>query len=196
MTQNNVKIAVTGGIGSGKSSVCKIIKESGFPVISCDEVYSELLKSADFLAVLHNEFGNVLKEDGALDRKKLAEIVFNDSTKRERLDKITHPVIMDEVLRRANSHKLCFCEVPLLFENGFESLFDNVIVVLRPKEERVSAVQKRDGCSSENVDLRIKSQINYEKFDFAKYYVIRNAGNLTDLREKTAEILKRITQST
>jgi len=196
MTQNNVKIAVTGGIGSGKSSVCKIIKESGFPVISCDEVYSELIKSSDFLTVLQSEFGNVLKEDGTLDRKKLAEIVFNDSQKRERLNKITHPAIMNEVLSRTNSHKLCFCEVPLLFEDGFESLFDNVIVVLRPKEERVSAVQKRDGCSSESVNLRIKSQINYDKFDFAKYYVIRNEGNLADLREKTSEILNRIIQST
>ena len=84
MTRNNVKIAITGGIGSGKSTVCKLIKEKGFPVISCDEVYSGLLKSADFLKVLQNEFGNVMQSDGSLDRKKLAEIVFNDSRHRRR----------------------------------------------------------------------------------------------------------------
>ncbi|MDE7214249.1 MAG: dephospho-CoA kinase, partial [Clostridia bacterium] len=66
MTQNNIVIAVTGGIGSGKSAVCNIIKEAGFPIISCDGVYSELLNDGDFLSSIANEFENVLTPDGAL----------------------------------------------------------------------------------------------------------------------------------
>lgn len=196
MTQNNKIIAVTGGIGSGKSTVCKIIKESGFSVISCDEVYSELLKDGGFLNTLQNEFGDILSPDGSLDRKKLAEIAFNDEANRKKLEKITHPTIMSEVFTRAKEFSLCFCEVPLLFEKGYEKLFNNVIVVLRPLEERILSVQKRDGLSRESVILRLKSQINYEKFDFAKYYVIHNNGDFGDLKAKTVEILNKITQFT
>ena len=192
MMRNNIKIAITGGIGCGKTSVCDIIRERGFSVISCDDVYSELLNSREFLSLITNEFGNVIKSDGSLDRKKLAEIVFKDRDSKKKLDKITHPAIMKEVLLRANAFDICFCEVPLLFENGFEGLFDNVIVILREKEERISSIQKIYKIDRYNAILRIKSQINYDKFNFAKYYVIHNDGNLENLRVKTEDILKKI----
>lgn len=196
MTQNNKIIAVTGGIGSGKSTVCKIIKESGFSVISCDEIYSELLNRPDFLNTLCKEFGGVIAKNGSLDRKKLAEIAFNDEANRKKLEEITHPAIMSEVFTRAKGFSICFCEVPLLFEKGYEKLFNNVIVVLRPLEDRILSVQKRDGLSREGVILRLKNQIDYESADFAKYYVIHNGGSFGDLKAKTVEILNKITQFT
>ena len=192
MTQSNFKVAITGGIGSGKSRVAEIIKREGYPVISCDEIYCELLKDKNFLNNLVNNFGNILDGNGELDRKKLSEIVFSDSRKLNLLNELTHSEIMGETLRRTESYRLSFCEVPLLFEGGYEKLFDGVIVVLRNEEDRISSVVERDQISREEVIKRIKRQYNYSNFDFAEYYVIYNNSDLNELEQKTLKILKSI----
>ncbi len=192
MMQNNIKIAVTGGIGSGKSAVCEIIKSIGLPVFSCDEIYKELCTRPQFLNKLTEEFGGILSSNGALDRKKLAEIVFKDGSALKKLNEITHPAIMQELFLRAKNEKLCFCEVPLLFENGFEKLFDGVIVVMREFNERIDCVAKRDKISLNEAVLRAKSQFDYDNNDFAQYYVIHNGGNLADLKQKTLKAVEKI----
>lgn len=192
MTQSNVKIAITGGIGSGKSTVAEIIRRQGYAVFSCDEIYNELLQNATFVNKLAEEFDGVLTPDGAIDRVKLSEKVFSDKTALKRLNTLTHPAVMDEVLKKSEGHNLSFAEVPLLFENGYEKFFDGVIVVLRDEEERISSVIKRDKIDREKVILRIKSQLNYNNDDFAKYYVIHNSGNFDDLAAKTYEIVENI----
>lgn len=89
MMQNNIKIAVTGGIGSGKSSVCQIIRSAGFPVLSCDEIYAELCADKKFLERLCEEFGDILYADGSLNRKKLSQIAFNDEAALKKLNNLT-----------------------------------------------------------------------------------------------------------
>ena len=192
MMQSNVKIAVTGGIGSGKSVVCDYIKKQGYPVFSCDSVYSELLTSAEFLKKINDEFGGVLKNDGSLNRQALSEAVFNNEAALKKLNSITHPEIMSAALKKMDGMRLAFLEVPLLFENGLENLFDGVIVVLRDKEDRISSVMARDKTDREHVLLRINKQFDYKKFDFTKYYVIHNCGNLADLEQKTLTTLQKI----
>lgn len=190
MTQSSIKIAVTGGIGSGKSVVCEIIKKQGYPVYSCDSIYSELLNSAEFLKKIDDEFYGVFKSDGSLDRQALSEAVFNNEAELKKLNSITHPEIMSAALKKMEGEKLAFLEVPLLFENGFENLFDGVIVVLRDKEERIRSVIARDKIDREHVLLRINKQFDYDNFDFTKYYVIHNCGNLVDLEQKTLKTLQ------
>ena len=192
MTQSSIKIAVTGGIGSGKSAVCEIIKKQGYPVYSCDNIYSELLNSAEFLKKIDDEFCGVLKSDGSLDRQALSEAVFNNEVELKKLNSITHPAIMSAALKKMEGEKLAFLEVPLLFENGFENLFDGVIVVLRDKEERIRSVMARDKIGREHVLLRTNKQFDYDNFDFAKYYVIHNCENLINLEQKTLETLQKI----
>lgn len=191
--QNSYKIAVTGGIGSGKSTVCEIIKKLGFATLSCDEIYAELLKDADFLNILEKNFCGVLNANGLLNRKKLSNIVFSDSAKLEKLSALTHPAIMKKLLKSAEEVKgICFCEVPLLFEHGYEKLFDKVIVVTRDYTERVQAVSKRDNITQKEVENRINSQYDYENSDFAKYYVIHNNSNCEKLYEKTCAVMQSI----
>lgn len=161
MMQNKLKIAITGGIGSGKSAVAEIIKNQGFSVFSCDEIYKELLRDKQFLNLISLNFDGVLSADGELDRQKLSDIVFNDKTALGVLNNITQPSIMKELLRQCESKNIAFAEVPLLFENGFEKLFDGVIVVLRNEEDRISAICKRDKISVEKAKLRLKAQFNY-----------------------------------
>lgn len=192
MTQSNYKIAITGGIGSGKSTVAEIISREGYPVFSCDEIYNELLCRREFLNKIAQEFEGVLNPDGTLDRVKLSEKVFNNKAELEKLNAITHPAIMEEVFTRSEKYKISFTEVPLLFESGLENYFDGTIVVLRKFEDRITSVSKRDGIDPNSVILRINSQFNYDNCNFAKYYVIHNDGNFDDLTRETDRILQKI----
>lgn len=192
MTQNSIKIAITGGIGSGKSAVAEILLKEGYPVFSCDKIYSELLKDNNFLNKLSAQFEGIITPDGTLDRAKLSETVFKDKSALSKLNALTHPAIMEEVFKKCEREKLSFTEVPLLFENGFERYFDNVIVVLRDENERINAIVERNGIEQKKAILRLKSQFNYNNCDFAKYYVIHNCSNFADLEQKTLNILHEI----
>jgi len=195
MKQNNFKVAITGGIGSGKSAVAEIIAESGYNVISCDDEYKKLLSEREFISKLSLQFVGVAAPDGSIDKRKLSERVFNNEAELKKLNALTHPLIMKRVLKAMQGKGVYFCEVPLLFEGGFEKLFDGVIVVLRDRNERISAVVERDNLTEKKVEIRINSQINYENFEFKEYYVIHNNGNLSDLRLKTRVILQQIEKS-
>lgn len=189
------KIAVTGGIGSGKSTVMKIIAGKGYPIFSCDEIYSQLTSDRNFLNILRHSFGDILNSDGTLDRKKLSEIVFNNPAKLAELDKITHPAIYKEMFRMADeAGGICFCEVPLLFESGAESLFDGVIIVMRNEEQRIKSVTARDKLPEQDVKKRISNQFDYNSTDFAMYYVIHNNGDLSELEWQTEEIINKINE--
>lgn len=181
MTQSNYKIAITGGIGSGKSEVCSFIKSAGFPVFSCDEIYAELLINGTFDGELKKYFGEQIFKDGKLNKKELAGIVFSNREELAKLNKITHPKIFDCAFEKMNAHKLSFLEVPLLFENGFEELFDGVIVVLRCLDERIKSIVKRSRISTKEAILRINNQFDYENYDFTKYYVIHNNSKMEQL---------------
>ena len=162
MKQSNVKIAVTGGIGSGKSTVCKIIEESGFPVYSCDAVYSELLKGNELPARIAEEFGScILNADGSLNRSALSELVFGDEKLLRKLNNLTHSEIFKAMFGLAECDVgPVFFEVPLLFEGEYQNLFDEVIVVLRDKNSRIDSVIKRDGLTAREIENRIKKQFD------------------------------------
>lgn len=161
-------------------------------MFSCDEIYSELLTEKEFLNELDTVFGGVLDKDGKFDRKKLSGIVFGNEEELKKLNALTHKKILSAALRKMEGISLSFLEIPLLFENGFEKLFDGVIVVLRDLEKRIASVMCRDKISREQVISRINRQFNYEKFNFAKYYVIHNNGDFKDLAHKTLNLLKEI----
>lgn len=194
MKRNNIKIAITGGIGSGKSSVAEIIAAEGYPVFSCDKIYSELLSDGDFLFEIERSFPGAVK-NGKLDRKRLSAEVFGDEEKLKKLNALTHGKILNAAFCRMEEEKISFLETPLLFENGYEKLFDGVVVVLRDFEKRVDSVMRRDKISREEVILRIKGQIDYDNYDFTKYYVIHNDLKLSDLKENTLKILDMISTS-
>lgn len=185
------KIAITGGIGSGKSTVARFIKEMGYSVFSCDEAYAELLKDRLFLEKLSAEFGDIIDCGGELDREKLSEIVFSDKEELNKLNRLTHSAVFEKIFRQAEGIEgICFYEVPVLFEEGNEKLFDNVIVILRDKEKRINSVKLRDNFNDNQILKRLESQIDYDNFNFAKYYVIHNNNNFEHLRLKTHEVLR------
>jgi dephospho-CoA kinase len=192
MTQNRVKIAITGGIGSGKSTVCHMVEEMGYPVFSCDEIYQKMQSDTAFLSVMQENFGKKVVKEGKLDKEALSFAVFSDRALLQKLDDVTHPLIMDRLYAEMANHAVAFAEVPLLFEGGFEKDFDRVIVVLRKEGERLAAVCKRDNITEEKVADRIKNQVNYEKIDLNGHTIIYNDGDLNALRKKVTSVIEEI----
>ena len=195
MMQSKKIYAITGGIGCGKTAVSAIIRESGYPVFSCDEIYSQILEDKKFVAMLEGLFGGVTYADGSLDRAALSAKVFSDGDNLKKLNAVAHPAIMDKLFRcvRKSSSPFAFCEVPLLFENGFERLFDGVIVVIRPEAERIKAVMARSGLTEEQVKARIAAQYDYSSLVLDEYIAVSNDGGIEELNTKIKKILQKIT---
>ena len=185
------KIAITGGIGSGKSTVLHIFGEMGYPIFSCDEIYREIIDTAEYVKKIEMTFPKCVV-DGKVDRKLLASTVFGNGEALEKLNAIAHPLIMQRLLEEMKSctSEKVFAEVPLLFEGNYENLFDQVIVVCRDKAERIQSVVQRDQISSANVEKRILTQFDYEdeknknRLKNCKTIFIQNEGELDLLKNK------------
>ena len=189
MTQNK-KIAVTGGIGSGKSMVCALLKKRGYPVFSCDEINRAMLQDAGYRAELAAAFPACV-QDGAFQKELLAAAVFSNEAARKKLDALSHPRIMRTLLARMNEAEgTCFAEVPLLFEGGYENLFDGVIAVRREKEARIRAVRARDGLSEEEIAGRMRRQFPPEKLEEKGCFILENDGDARTLDEKLTRLLR------
>ncbi|MBR6289011.1 MAG: dephospho-CoA kinase [Acholeplasmatales bacterium] len=179
-------IGVTGGIASGKSNVCNIIEQEGYPVIDCDKITAELSVQGGLLYnVIVKEFGeDFLLDNGDLDRKKLAKKIFNDSKSKEALDKITHPIIYEEVKKRLDkiSDGLVFLEAPLLYESKFDSICDKIICVFLQKRLQVQRLMDREGIDEDYALAKIHSQMDlYIKKSLADY-VIDSKGTFDETK--------------
>ena len=191
MTQSK-KIAVTGGIGSGKSYVCALLKARGYPVFSCDEVNRALWEDGEYLRALAALFP-ACTSGGEIDRNKLTKTVFSDREQLARLNEFSHPRIMEVLLARMNGERgTCFAEVPLLFEGGYAPLFDGVIALRRPQEARLQAVAARDGLSEAEIVARMKAQFPPEKLEQTGCYILENDGSAQTLAARLDRILQKL----
>lgn len=190
-------IAITGGIGSGKSLLTDYFASLGYAVLSADEIYSDLLKDECFVKGICDAVGvraALVNGRYTLDRKAVAEKVFGNPAERKKLDDFTHHAIMSEMFSRANDCSgVVFCEVPLLFESGYDKYFDCVIVVFRNENERISSVVSRDNKSEELVKEIIKNQYDYSKLAENGHTIfVENNGTPRFLYEKANEIIEKI----
>ena len=191
--------AITGGIGSGKSTVANMIAEYGFPVFSCDEIYKEIIYDKNYIREIEKVFPNAV-QNGQIDRGILAKTVFSNEQALKTLNSISHPLIMNELMSRMKKvdDMFAFAEVPLLFEGGFEDLFDNVIIVMRDKEKRIQALKKRNNFSDEEIERRFNNQIDYSLLKGnknEKYLFIENNSTVEELRPYLTSILMTIQDS-
>lgn len=169
----------------------------GYAVLSADEIYSDLLKDEYFVKGICDAVGVrpvLLNGRYTLDRKAVAEKVFGNPAERKKLDDFTHDAIMSEMFSRANDCSgVVFCEVPLLFESGYDKYFDCVIVVFRNENERISSVVSRDNKSEELVKEIIKNQYDYSKLAENGHTIfVENNGTPRFLYEKANEIIEKI----
>lgn len=192
-----LKIAITGGIASGKSTVAKILKSYGYVVYSADEIYSELLNDRAVIEKISLLVGvEPILKDGklTLDRKAVARKVFNDKNLLKEFNDYTHGLVYDKIddIVNKSREKILFFEIPLLFESQKHEDYDQVIVVKRDLNERILSATKRSDLTENEVINRIKNQIDYDNFDFTKHTVIYNDGTLNDLEGEVEGILKKI----
>ena len=193
------KIAITGGIGSGKSTVSAYIKERGYPVFSCDEIYKEVITMPAYINAIQKVFPNVI-QNGEIDRKRLSEQVFTDEKKRLDLNAVAHPLIMQRLMKKMQACKseLIFAEVPLLFEGGYQNWFDQIIIVKRSVEQRIQSVCKRDGLTKVEAQMRMCSQIDYDGEQMHKLeqmsnvFILQNDKDVSHLKIATDTILNRL----
>ena len=191
--KGNKLIAITGGIGSGKSLALDIIKSAGYFTLSCDQIVKDLYKTHAVKRVLKSMFPTAVSGEKRLtvSTKKIADITFFDKDKHAELTSAITPLALDEVLKRANRKKgLIFVEVPLLFECGYQDKFDGVIVIKRALDARIESVKARSNLSKEQILARINAQVDYSKLDLTNYKVITNDGDKNHLQNSVLEYVK------
>ncbi|MCL1949903.1 MAG: dephospho-CoA kinase [Turicibacter sp.] len=193
-------IGLTGGISTGKSTVIKWFLEDGIPVLDADAIVHGLQQpGTELLRQIEEVFGGVmLNPDGSLNRQALGQLIFTDETAKETLNQLIHPLVRDALNQgietaRSKGEKIIVLDVPLLFESGFETLVDEVVVVYAPREVQLARLMERDGIDEAYAKAKIASQGCLEDKRKRAHYVLDNGGSLEGLRreyEKLKEVLK------
>jgi dephospho-CoA kinase len=175
-----LKVGVTGGIGSGKSTVCTLFSILGIPVFSADNFARELQdNNPDVRKRLIEITGKDLYNSGKLDRTELATIIFSDQTLLTEVNAAIHPAVLSgfEKWILAQKSSYVIMEAAILFESGASKRMDKIITVVAPEEERIKRVMLRSNLSEEQVTERIRNQMDDNKRISMSDYVIHNSEN-------------------
>lgn len=186
-------LLITGGIGSGKSIVCRHIDQMGYPVYNCDDRTKELYdENPDLVDAIEDAFEEKLRDsEGKLDRKKLASIIFNDPQKKQQLEDIVHPVVREDfdIWRCGQESDLVVIESAIAMGNPFfRDAYDASVLVVSPLDDRLKRVEARDNATEEEVRKRIDSQ---EIDEDAADIVIDNSEDLDSLYSKVNQLINK-----
>jgi len=197
---NLLKVAVTGGLSSGKSTVCQIFRGLGSHIVSADTIVHQLLSPNTSLGrKVIKLLGTEIVINQTIDRKSIAKKVFNNPQLLDQLEKLLHPAVLTEMKKeyqkaQARSAPLFVAEVPLLFEAGQETWFDIVITVLAD-EATQSKLYHSSGFSEEEYRLRMSRQLTPAQKAEKADYVLLNNGDLANLEKQVINLYKNLTQS-
>lgn len=191
-----MKLGITGGIGCGKSAVCRLLEQNGIPIIHADLVARELMDTDEQIkSQVRQAVGNdVYQPDGKLDRKRLAEVIFNDEQAKNRINNIVHPHVIDyqkrelEKLQRSGKYKIAGVEAALIFEAGAEGQFDIIVVVAASEQTVLRRLRQRDGLSKQEIKQRIAAQMPLSEKIKRADIVIYNDGSLDELNHKVKRL--------
>ena len=183
-----LKIGLTGGIGSGKSTVSTLFEQLNTPVIDADIIAHQLVAVGQpALAKIQQTFGsNILQLEGSLDRKKLRELVFSNPLEKQKLEAIIHPLVYQTIqteIKRLTA-PYCIISIPLLFESNMTSLVDRILVVDCPEEQQIERLLKRDDMTTKRIQSIINSQISRDFRNSKANDLIDNSGSNDRLAEQ------------
>ena len=196
-------VGLTGGIGTGKSTVSRKLRERGYPVIDLDVISREVIEYPEVIDELVRNFGNEILENQnntsgkkSISRNKLRQTVFKEEKKVSVLNSIMHPPIVEEMRRQIEelrkSYKTVFIEVQLLFEAKLEKEFDIIVLVYADKKTQLERVLKRDERSEEEVQQIINAQMDMTEKRRRSNYIIENNGNSELLDLEIEKFIKKL----
>jgi dephospho-CoA kinase len=191
-------IGLTGGVGSGKSTVATMLRELGAVVVDADEASHAVYEpgTPGFEAVVA-EFGDYYVSDGRIDRQRLGELIFKDAASRRRLNAIVHPLVRDWMAARTaeaveQGANVVIQDVPLLFENGLEPLYSSVVLVYVPEEMQLERLVKGRGLTPERAHAVIATQVPIEEKRRRAHIVIDNSGTPEQTRAQVEQLWARL----
>ena len=196
-------VGLTGGIGTGKSTVSRKLRERGYPVIDLDVISREVIEYPEVIDELVRNFGNEILENQdntsrkkSISRNKLRQTVFKEEKKVSVLNSIMHPPIVEEMRRQIEelrkSYKTVFVEVQLLFEAKLEKEFDIIVLVYADKKTQLERVLKRDGRSEGEVQQIINAQMDMTEKRRLSNYIIENNGDSEMLDLEIEKFIKKL----
>lgn len=191
-------IGICGSSGSGKSTVSNFFRESGFPVLDCDEIYHALVEApSPCLNEIGENFGADLIQNGRLDRVKLGSIVFQDPDKLKLLNEISHRHVISELEKKISGFKqqnlaACFIDAPMLFEAGLDQRCDLVIAVVCDKSKQIERICARDGIDEACAEKRLANQKKPDELMAMADYVLTNNGTKQELIQQCEWLKKTI----
>jgi dephospho-CoA kinase len=191
-------IGITGGIASGKSYVCSQLKEMGYPLIDCDQINRELQQIG---MPIYNEIVNIfgieyLNEDKTINKIKLGKLIFSNVDERNKLNSISHPLIINEMIRRIKQYDgLVFVEIPLLFETKLEYLCDRIVCVFVNKKTQINRLMTRDSIEYEYTIKKIKAQMSLEEKKNKSDYVIDSSLGFEDTKRQINELINKLKEN-
>jgi dephospho-CoA kinase len=194
-------VGLTGGIGTGKSTVSRMFKEKAIPIIDADIIAKNILDTyPELLTKIRKEFGDeYFTEDGTLSRKKLGNFIFKFPEERKKLEDIMIPKIKDEIFKhvevcRKLDEKICVIDAPILIETGVDNLMDFNILVWTNKETQIERVMKRDNLNLEEVMNRINSQMPMDEKKKRVDFIIDNSFEIDNTEKQLDKILNSLSE--
>ena len=195
-------IGLTGGIGSGKSTVGQMLTDAGYTLVDADRIAHEIVEkgTTGLKAVAHAFGSEVLTADGELDRPKLGRMVFGDPLRLQKLESILHPLIRQKVVDtkvqlQDQGVKIAFYDVPLLFEKNIQGQFSAIVVVDCTPEQQFERTKKRSSQLSDGeIQMRLASQIPLAKKTAQADFVVHNDGDLVKLKSEVLQMIAYVEQ--
>jgi dephospho-CoA kinase len=194
-----IKVGLTGGIGSGKSTVSEMIKNMGIPVLDADIISREvLIKYPQINDSIRKEFGDdYFEADGNLKRRKLGDTVFKEQVLRKKLESLIIPFIKKDIFQKideleANGEKYCVVDAPTLFESGFNKFMDYIVLVYVDKNTQINRIKLRDLLKENEIRNRINSQVKAEDIIPLVDFVISNIGTLDETKVRVEEMINNV----
>lgn len=187
-------IALTGGIGTGKSTTIKILESQGYHILDADKIAHQLLQENRFKIAQH--FGSDILEKGILDRKKLGAIVFQNANELKWLEDFLHPLIRECMLKKAyeleKNHQAYFLDIPLFFEVRGKKCYpvSKVVLVYAPRALQIERLLERDKLKEAEILQRLACQMDIEQKRAMSDYIIDNSSSLKDLNKQVERFLK------
>jgi dephospho-CoA kinase len=192
------RIALTGGIATGKSYVANKIKEAGVPMVDADVLAREVVApGTPGLAAVRRRFGpDAVRRDGTMDRVRIAQIVFKDKRARLDLEAIIHPAVqkaIDEFFATLPKRTpFAVADIPLLFETGRDNQFNAVVVVACPRELQLQRLMERNKLSKDDAERRLNAQLPIDQKVKKATHVIRTEGTFEDTDRQVADLIKKL----